>query len=133
MADDFRIWKFFVIDNKSGVPVRAIWLQAGISILMVLTSSFEQVFLYSGFILQLFTTLTVVGVLVLRWRKGPGNGYRSPFFPWIQILYVVFSLWILVFLVYDRPYESLLGLVNLVVGAVSYFWSLRFKRKDYDW
>lgn len=127
MAEDYRIWQFFARDNHFGIPVRAIWLQTMISIVMVLTSSFEQVLLYSGFILQLFTTITVAGVIVLRFKKGKGKGYSSPLYPWAQIVYLVFSLFILVFLALERPYESLIGLTNLAVGAVSYWWSLRFR------
>jgi APA family basic amino acid/polyamine antiporter len=123
MADDYRIWYFLAKDNKSGVPVRAIWLQAAISIFMIITGSFEQVLIYSGFILQVFTTLTVTGLLVLRHRDPKHNAYKSPFFPWIQIIYVGISCWILVFLLIDKPLESLLGLSNLLVGGVSYFWS----------
>ena len=39
MANDYRIWQFFAQDNRFGVPVRAIWLQTFISIVMVFTTS----------------------------------------------------------------------------------------------
>ena len=130
MADDYKIWRFLAKDNANGIPVRAIWLQSAISIIMVLTSSFEQVLLYSGFILQLFTTLTVAGVLVARKRFTTlANTYRSPFFPWLQYAYIFFSIWILVFLLYDKPKESLFGMLNLIVGAVSFWWSRRFSER----
>lgn len=130
MADDFKIWRFLAKDNKNGIPVRAIWLQSAISIVMVLTSSFEQVLLYSGFILQLFTTLTVAGVLIMRNRFTTlPNTYRSPLYPWLQYCYIFFSLWILAFLLYDKPKESLFGMLNLIVGAISYWWSRRFSEK----
>ena len=53
---------------------------------------------------------------------------RQRFVALIQILYLVLSIWILFFILYDRPYESLLGLTNLVIGAISYWWSRRFAR-----
>ncbi len=125
MADDYSIWHFLAKDNASGIPVRAVWMQAAISVFMVLSSQFDQVFLYSGFVLHLFTTLAVAGVLLLRWRSGPG-GYRSPFYPWAQLLFLGVSVWMLAVLIYDRPTESLMGLANLGVGAISYWWSKRF-------
>lgn len=128
MADDHEIWQFLAKDNPNGIPVRSIWLQTAISVFMILTSSFEQVLLYSGFVLHLFTTLTVAGVVVLRLQEGAPDEYRSPGYPWIQILFLLISIWILFFILYDRPYESLLGLTNLVIGAVSYWWSRRFAR-----
>ena len=128
MANDHDIWQFLARDNPNGIPVRSIWLQTAISVFMILTSSFEQVLLYSGFVLHLFTTLTVAGVVVLRIKEGAPSGYRSPAYPWLQILYLVISIWILFFILYDKPYESLLGLTNLLIGAVSYWWNRRFVR-----
>lgn len=125
MADDHAFWRFFASDNSWGVPVRAIWLQTGISVFMVVTSSFEQVLLYSGFVLQLFTTLTVAGLLVLRSRNTVYEGYRSPAYPWLQYLFLAFSIWVLGYLLWDKPRESLLGLVNIAAGAASFWWSRR--------
>lgn len=125
MADDYRIWHFFAQDNRLGIPVRAIWLQTGISLFLVVTSSFEQVLLYSGFVLQLFTTITVAGLFVLRRRQGnkiPGV-YLSPGYPWVQIAFLAFSGWMLIYLLIDKPYESLLGLLNLFFGTLSYLWN----------
>ncbi len=125
MANEHHIWKFFAKNNKRGIPVRAIWLQAVISLAMVVTSSFEQILLYSGFILQLFTTLTVAGLLLERRKANRHKIYRSPGYPYIQIIFLVFSIWLLAFLLYDKPRESLLGLVNILAGALSYWWNQR--------
>lgn len=129
MANDYQIWHFFAKDNAQGVPVRAIWLQAAISIFMIATSSFEQVLVYSGFILQVFTTITVFGLFFLRKQDQKHSIiYKSPGYPWIQIIYIGISLLMLFFLLYDKPLESLIGLLNLVVGSASYYWSKYHKR-----
>mgnify|MGYP000367840735 FL=1 len=133
MAREYRNWRYFAKENTNGVPVRAIVLQATISLFMVVTSSFEQLLIYSGFILQLFTTLSVAGVLVLRWQqRGDEEAYKSPFFPWFQLIFIAFSLWIMIYLLVDKPVESLLGLVNVLVGAISYSWSSKFVLKKTD-
>ena len=120
MAADYRIWGFFKKDNAAGIPVRALWLHAAISMGLILTGTFEQVMIYSGFILQLFSTLAVGGVIILRAKKMGHAGYQSPGFPFFQLIYVVVSLWMLGYLLVDCPYESFLGLLNLLVGAVFY-------------
>ena len=125
MANDYTIWRFLSQDNRNGIPVRAVWLQASISIFMIATSSFEQVLVYSGFVLQLFTTAAVAGVFVMRWKNGH-SGYSSPGYPWVQLAFLAISFWILAFLLYERPVESLWGLANLGLGAISYWLS-----KDY--
>ena len=129
MADDHKIWRFLARDNAAGIPVRAIWLQSAISIFLILTSSFREVLLYSGFVLQLFTTLAVAGVFVIRFRHGSRPFYRSPGFPLFQIIYLGISIWILIFLLHSKPRESLLGLVNLLLGTVSFWLSCRFTKE----
>jgi APA family basic amino acid/polyamine antiporter len=123
MADDYQMWHYFSRDNRRGVPVRAIWLQAGISVFLVSTSSFEQVLLYSGFVLQLFTILTVIGVFRLRRQKtGEEKAWLSPLYPWVPIVFLLFNSLVLVFLLIDKPFESMLGLLNLAAGAMSFAW-----------
>ncbi|MEL6833201.1 MAG: APC family permease [Bacteroidota bacterium] len=123
MAGDYQMWQYFARDNQRGVPVRAIWLQAAISVFLVSTSSFEQVLLYSGFVLQLFTILTVLGLFRLRRQQiGDEVAWRSPMFPWVQFIFLFFNVIVLCFLLIDKPFESLLGLLNLVAGAMSFAW-----------
>ena len=122
MAIEHPIWQFLAHDNRNGIPVRAIWLQSTLSIAMVLVSSFRELFLYSGFILQLFSAITVAGVFVLRKQKQKENSgaFRGPLYPVPQVIYLLVSIWILGFLLYDQPRESLWSLTNLLVGALSY-------------
>ncbi|MCB9297989.1 MAG: APC family permease [Lewinellaceae bacterium] len=128
MANDYSIWRFLAEDNRHGIPVNAVWLQAAISIFMVVTSYFDQVLRYSGFVLQLFTTAAVAGVFVMRWKNGR-QGYSSPGYPWVQLAFLVISIWFMAFLMYDHPRESLLGLANLGLGALSYWLSKRHGRR----
>ncbi|MCB0661866.1 MAG: amino acid permease [Saprospiraceae bacterium] len=117
MAEDYSFWKFLLQKNKNGIPVRAIWFQTAISLLMIWTGTFEAVLLYCGFILQLFSALTVAGVFFID-RKN--LTYKNPTHPWFPALFLIISVWILAFLIYDKPFESLLGLSNLVVGYGTY-------------
>lgn len=122
MAEKFHIWQYFAKDNKNGIPVRAIWLQTAISCVMIVTSSFEQILAYSSFVLQLFTTLTVAGLIWARYKKmGRNNAYRSPFFPWIQIIFIIFSIYMMITMVVEKPVESMMGFVNLFAGSFSFF------------
>jgi APA family basic amino acid/polyamine antiporter len=128
IARDYSLWRFLGVENAGGIPVRAVWLQAVISISLILSGSFEAVLLYSGFVLQLSTTLTVASVFIIRRRATPGS-YRAPGFPWIQLFYLAASGWILIFLLIDRPLESLLGMGNLLAGAATYALNRR-REKD---
>jgi len=120
MAKDHSLWSKIAVKNKNGIPVRALWLQAIISILLTLTGTFEEVLLYAGFVLQLMGTLTVASIF---WLKGRKDSYRSPFKPFLQIAFVLFSLWILGYMLFERPRESMIGLLFVVTGVVTYFMS----------
>lgn len=127
MAEDHRLWYFLNHHNKSGIPVRAIWLQAGISLFMIWTGTFEQVLVYCGFILLLFGALAVLGTFFLDRRKEKLE-YRNPTYPWLPAIFIIISILILVFLIYERPFESLLGLSNLLLGLVTYWVSIKMKK-----
>lgn len=128
MSEDYSLWRFLRRKNINGIPVLAIWFQAIISIFYILTGTFESVLLYCGFILQLSSALAVGGVFILRKRNPSAAYYQSPFFPWLPLLFLIFSVWILGYLIVNQPQESLMGLAILAVGAITYFLSPKTKK-----
>lgn len=118
MARDFKLWKRLSVTSRGGIPVRALWFNTGISILLVLSGSFEQILLYASFVLQLMGTFTIASSLCI--KPEPGN-YKSPFRPYLQIIFILFSLWILAYTFYERPGESLIGLFVIGTGIGLYF------------
>lgn len=130
MGEDHTLWRWFSVKSSRGIPLRAIWLQASISIAMVLTGTFEQVIIYSGFILQLFSALAVAAVFVIRMRREDHKGFRSPFYPFPQLVFLIFSLWVLVYLIVAQPLETGLGLINILIGFLLYQLNkVRFSKK----
>jgi APA family basic amino acid/polyamine antiporter len=127
MAEDHRLWNFLRQKNRNGIPVRAIWFQSAISLLMIWTGTFEQVLVYCGFILLLFGAMAVLSTFFLD-RKQGGLVYRNPTHPWFPIIFIAVSVWILVFLIYERPQESLLGLSNLILGLITYWISKKLEK-----
>ena len=118
MADEHPLWTKLVYKNKLGVPTRALWIQAIIAIGLTLTGTFEQIMLYASFVLQLMGTLTVASLL---WVKRKEGTFKSPWRPFLQIVFILFSIWVLGFMLIEQPYESMLGLGIVVVGAITYF------------
>jgi basic amino acid/polyamine antiporter, APA family len=114
MAKDFKFWKPLSKVNNNGIPVRAILLNTGISLILFLTGSFEQIMLYAGFVLQLMGTITVYSSL----RIKKEIGFKSPFKPWIQYIYITFSTGVMFYLVWDRPWESLAGIGIVGMGLL---------------
>ncbi|MGB5434279.1 MAG: APC family permease [Maribacter sp.] len=120
MAEDHTLWRWFAQKTMGKVPLRAIWLQTAITLGLLFTGTFEQVMIYSGFILQLFAALAVAAVFVVRRRNKSKSGFRSPIFPLPQLIFLILSAWILMYLLIAQPFETGLGLVNLALGYMVY-------------
>lgn len=121
MAKDFKLWRPLAKINSNGIPVRAIFLNSAISLILFVSGSFEQVMLYAGFVLQLMGTVTIFSSL----RIQKENGFKTPFKPLLQIIYLIFSSAIMGYLVWDRPKESLAGIGILLLGAMLYAFDSR--------
>ena len=118
MAEEHPLWSKLVYKNKLDIPTRALWIQAVIAIALTLTGTFEQVLLYASFVLQLMGTLTIASLL---WVKRKSGTFMSPGRPYLQIVYILFSVWVLGYMFIEQPMESLMGLGIVAVGAISYF------------
>ncbi|HEX9957222.1 MAG TPA: APC family permease [Fibrella sp.] len=118
MAQDFPLWHFFSKQTTRQIPVRAIWLQVGITLLLLFSGTLEQVLLCTSFVLQLMGTLAVASLL--RTPRQSGD-FPSPMRPWLQWAYISFSLFVLGFILTDRPRESLIGLAVVVIGGATYW------------
>lgn len=116
MAKDYALWKPLSQVNTQGVPVRAIVVNTAISLVLFLSGSFEQIMLYAGFVLQLMSTVTVYSSLKINKQEG----FKTPFKPVLQVIYIVFSLALMGYLLFDRPLESLAGIGILAVGLGVY-------------
>lgn len=114
MARDFKLWSPLAKINAQGIPVRAIGLNTLISLVLFLSGSFEQVMLYAGFVLQLMGTITVFSSLKIK----KAINFQTPFKPWLQYIYLVFSTAVMGYMVWDRPKESIAGLGLLFIGFV---------------
>jgi basic amino acid/polyamine antiporter, APA family len=127
MAKDFKLWKPLAHVNPQGIPVRAIWLNTGISLVLFLSGSFEQVMIYAGFVLQLMGTITVYSSLKIKKE----DGFVTPYKPILQYLYLLFSTSVLVYLFWDKPWESMAGLGILAGGLLIYFMDKK-RYPDFD-
>ncbi|MEO6315153.1 MAG: amino acid permease [Chitinophagaceae bacterium] len=119
MAKEYTLWQPLAKVNAHNIPVASLWLHVFISIVLALTGSFEKILLYAGFVLQLMASLTVATSLFIRDKK-PGS-FLSPFKPLLQVLFLLFNTWVLVFTIKDRPVESFIGIGILLAGAVIYY------------
>jgi len=125
MAKENKLWAPLAKKNKHGIPVIATWVHVIIAVALALTGSFEKILVYAGFVLQLMASLTVATSLFLR-NKEKG-AYTSPLKPWLQIIFLLFNAWVLIFTLINRPVESLIGIGILLAGLTVYFFDTPVK------
>jgi APA family basic amino acid/polyamine antiporter len=111
--------------NRRGAPTRAVLLQQGLALALVLTGAFEAVLTLAGVALSLFACLTVAGVLRLR-RLEPDlpRPFRVPLYPWPPLVFLAASGVALLSVAWERPLATLavLSLLAVVVAALGRRW-----------
>ncbi len=129
MAGDGVFFKWFAnTHSERKTPYRAIYLQAAIAIGMVLTATFDKLLLYIGFTLSLFSLLTVVGVMIFRYRRPEVvRPYRTLGYPIPPLLFIGGNLWIIIFCVKSNPLILLSGGGTISLGILAY---LFFRRRN---
>lgn len=131
MGTDIKGLKFFAISNKNNVPYVAIIFQSIIAVILVITSSFQSLITYVGFTLNLFTFLTVAGIFILRFKhKHLVTSYKTFLYPITPLLFLSIILFILGYIMLEKPVESLYGLGTVLVGLVVYFFTNKKEDKN---
>lgn len=130
IAKDHRFWNYFK-SEKISIPKRALWLQFGISALLILTGTFEQILIYCGILLTISSMATVIGVFKLRYQQknNPTHTFKSPLFPLFQLIFIILSLWMIVYAFVNSPFEVIVGFGNILIGFLTYWWSNKLNRK----
>jgi APA family basic amino acid/polyamine antiporter len=121
MGQDIPLLGVFAKTTRNGIPAVAIIVQSAISLLLIGTSTFEKIFKYIGFTLNLFTLMTVIGLVVLRFRKPDmPRPYRTWGYPFTVIIFVAIGIWLLAYgLIYERE-VSLYGFTTVLSGLLVY-------------
>ncbi len=109
---------FAKLGARTHAPLRALLLQSSIGVAMVLTATFETLLLYIGFVLSLFSSLSVLGLMRLRQvSKTTGSDvFRTWGYPVTPMLFVLLNVGIVVFSVKDNLVAFLSGVATLIVG-----------------
>ena len=149
LSEDHHLWHFFK-NNKKGIPVKALWFQAILSSLLLITGTFDQILVYCGILLNISALLAVIGTFRLRMRNDLGESwisnmdvdvnsqrnqlsmnknFKSPLFPLFQIIFISMSVWIITFSIVNKPLETMIGAGNIVIGLFTYYASNRIKRR----
>jgi len=131
IGQDFALLSFLSKENAVGIPQSAILFQLALTSILIVSSSFEAILMFSGFALGLNTLMTVLGVWYLR-RRYPliERPFQVPWYPLPMIIFVGLMLWTLIYVVIERPVEGLLALALVIVGWCFYLISQRWQIQE---
>jgi APA family basic amino acid/polyamine antiporter len=121
MGEDFPSLSYFGRKSSREVPAVAVLFQGLITLLFIVTSTFEQVLVYSAFSLTVVTMMSVSGIFIARMRKTARPAYMMRFFPVAPMLFLLINAFVLIYVYIDRPLESLIGLGIVLAGIPLYF------------
>ncbi|MFH0991934.1 MAG: amino acid permease [bacterium] len=115
------------VHPKFGAPTYSIALQGGISLLMVLSGTFDQILTVMGFSLGIFPLFAVAGVFKIR-SSGKAN-HAFPRYSWAPIIYLVTGVSILLLSFFERTIESSIAILGVLAGIPVYYYFI-LHRKD---
>ena len=129
IGEDYSVFKRLAKKNADGIPSLAILVQSSIAVIFVLTSSFQSILLFSGFILGLNTIFAVSGLLVLRWRQPDlKRPYRTWLYPLPPLIYLGLMFWTLFYITKSQPKEAFIAAAIIIAGTIAYALARKFDR-----
>lgn len=129
VGEDFRSLRVLAWRTRGGIPLVACAMQWVIVMALLLTASFEDVLIYTQFALVACGLLTVLGVVVLRFREpGLARPFRCWGYPVTPGLFAAIAIFSLGYTAVERPSQAAWGIWTLVLGVAVYFAGRGFRR-----
>jgi APA family basic amino acid/polyamine antiporter len=121
MGEDIPALVVFSRKSAQGAPAYAILFQLAVASLMLFTRSFEAVLDFIQFALLFCSFFTVLGVIKLRITKPDlPRPYRAWGYPLTPVIFLLVTLFMMYYLVTERPLQSFLGILIMFSGLVIY-------------
>ncbi|MFW5975107.1 MAG: APC family permease [Bacteroidota bacterium] len=120
VGEDYRLFRFLAKTSRYGAPYYAVLLQFIVASFLIISFTFETILVYTGFTLSLFSGLTVGGIFILRRRTGKSKTYENRSYPVAPVLFIIFTLWMVIHVLINQPLASVAGLTTIAAGWVLY-------------
>jgi len=122
LAEDHpRFFGLFRHCNTAGIPVAAVVGQSLLTLLFLITVTFEQVLVYTQLALLGCGFLVVLGLMILRWREPSlPRPFRVPLYPLPPVLFLAISAFAMIYTALSRPFEALCGAATMLLCLLLY-------------
>jgi APA family basic amino acid/polyamine antiporter len=121
MGEDIPALRVFARKSTRGAPAYAILFQLAVASLMLFTRSFEAVLDFIQFGLLFCSFFTVLGVIKLRITQPDlPRPYRAWGYPVTSIVFLFVTMFMMYYLLVERPLQSFLGILIMISGLLIY-------------
>src|SRR3981189_2950015 len=121
MGEDIPMLRAFARRSTNGAPAYAILFQLAVASLMLLSRSFEAVLDLIQFSLLFCSFFTVLGVIKLRITQPElPRPYRAWGYPVTPAVFLLVTVFMMYYLLTERPLQSLLGTLMMISGLLIY-------------
>jgi len=111
------------ISPRYQTPIPSLIVQAILSSALILTGTFNQLATYVVFASFLFYAMSAGAVFILR-KRHPHieRPYKTWGYPFTPIVFILFSLYLVVNTLIEDPRDSVIGLGIILLGLPAYFY-----------
>lgn len=129
MARDRLLFRFIgAVHPRRLTPANSLLVQAGIAIALAVTGRYDWLYTYVIFAEFVFYALMCAAVIRLRRRRPDlARPYRAWGYPVTPLLFIAFSMWLVVNTVLEDPIDSAVA-AGLVLGGVPVYWAFSRQR-----
>ncbi len=114
--------------NKGGTPYVALLITSGIGILLVIISSFDQLFALGAFMTMFVSTLMFASLFKLR-RSEPNlpRPYKAWGYPWTTLLMLLISAGLFISYIFADPANFIVILILFALSWPAYYFLMKRK------
>ncbi|MFH1857709.1 MAG: amino acid permease [Candidatus Omnitrophota bacterium] len=129
LGEDHPLFRrFSKLHPKLHTPVVALWFNAAVAMILILTKSFEEILTYTTVAIWVFFGMTGLSVFILR-KKYPER--KRPYVMWgypiVPLLFIVTTVFFVLNACLKEASQSLFGLGIVFLGFPLYFISRRLR------
>ena len=116
--------------SKTQTPANALIMQSILTMIYILSGSFNALTDMVIFVLWIFFTLGVIGVFVMRKKRPELKGsYNVPLYPIVPLVGICGSMYIFISTIISSPKNSLVGIGLTLIGLPVYFYTKKKREK----
>lgn len=114
------------LTGTAQTPAVATAMQISWSLILLWTGTFQQIIIYAGVGLALFSMLTITSVYALRIRQPDlHRPFRTPGYPVVPAIYLTATSSLTIAVCIEKPQEAIAALASIAVG-VPFFYGWRW-------